>query len=406
MERAHAMTAATVYVIGTLDTKGEELRYAVELVRKAGVAAKLVDVSTTAHAGSADVAASEIAAYHPQGKGAVLGLTDRGVAVTEMAAALTRYLTSQTDVGAVLGLGGSGNTAIVTTAMRSLPVGLPKVMVSTLASGNVAPFVGASDIMMMHAVADVAGLNTVTRKVIGNAAHACVGMMQNNIPLPESTRPAVGLTMFGVTTAAVTQIRERLEETHDCFVFHATGTGGQCFEKLIDSGLLTSAIDITTTEVADYLVGGVLPCTEDRFGAIIRRRIPYVGSVGACDMVNFGARDTVPEKYQGRKFHVHNPFVTLMRTTAEENARIGSWIVERLNQMEGPVRFILPELGVSALDGTGFAFDDKIARAALFDAIRSGWKSAPNRQLISIRYHINDPTFASTVLQSFKAVTK
>lgn len=406
MERAHAMTAATVYVIGTLDTKGEELRYAVELVRKAGVAAKLVDVSTTAHAGSADVAASEIAAYHPQGKGAVLGLTDRGVAVTEMAAALTRYLTSQMDVGAVLGLGGSGNTAIVTTAMRSLPVGLPKVMVSTLASGNVAPFVGASDIMMMHAVADVAGLNTVTRKVIGNAAHACVGMMQNNIPLPESTRPAVGLTMFGVTTAAVTQIRERLEETHDCFVFHATGTGGQCFEKLIDSGLLASAIDITTTEVADHLFGGVLPCTDDRFGAIIRSRVPYVGSVGACDMVNFGGRDTVPARYDGRTFYIHNPFVTLMRTTPEENRQIGQWIAERLNRMEGPVRFLLPLKGVSAIDAPGKPFHDVAADTALFDAIRGTFKPAANRKLVDVDAHINDPAFAAAVVTAFHDITK
>ena len=289
----------------------------------------------------ADVTATDVADCHPQGASAVLGLTDRGVAVTAMAEALTRYLTSQTDVGAVLGLGGSGNTAIVTTAMRALPVGLPKVMVSTLASGNVAPFVGASDIMMMHAVADVAGLNTVTRKVIGNAAHACVGMMQNNIPLPEIVHALRSASPCSASQRQPShRSARRLEQTHDCFVFHATGTGGQCFEKLIDSGLLTSAIDITTTEVADHLFGGVLPCTDDRFGAIIRRRIPYVGSVGACDMVNFGARDTVPARYEGRNFYIHNPFVTLMRTTPEENPPSGSWIAERLNRMEGPVRFL------------------------------------------------------------------
>ena len=398
------MSGSTVYVIGTLDTKGEELHYAAGLVRGAGARVRLVDVSTTTHDGKADVPAAEVAAHHPAGAASVLGLTDRGAAVTAMAEALTRFMLTQKDVGAVLGLGGSGNTAIVTTAMRALPVGLPKVMVSTLASGNVAPFVGASDIMMMHAVADVAGLNSVTRMVVGNAAHAVAGMVLNDIPLPETARPSVGLTMFGVTTAAVTQIRTELEKTHDCFVFHATGTGGQCFEKLIDSGLLTSAIDITTTEVADYLAGGVLPCTEDRFGAIIRRRIPYVGSVGACDMVNFGARDTVPAKYEGRNFYVHNPFVTLMRTTPEENAAIGTWIAERLNRMEGPVRFLLPLHGVSAIDAVGKPFHDPAADAALFAAIRRVFRLSANRKLIELDANINDPAFAAAAIAAFRDI--
>lgn len=400
------MTTGTVYVIGTLDTKGEELHYAATLVRGAGARARLVDVSTTRHSGSADVLAADVAAHHPDGAKAVLDLGDRGAAVTAMATALTHYLLAQRDVGAVLGLGGSGNTAIVTTAMRALPVGLPKIMVSTLASGNVAPFVGASDIMMMHAVADVAGLNSVTRKVIGNAAHAAAGMVLNNIPLPDVARPAVGLTMFGVTTAAVTQIRTELEETHDCFVFHATGTGGQCFEKLIDSGLLTSAVDITTTEVADFLFGGVLPCTDDRFGAIIRRRIPYIGSVGACDMVNFGARDTVPTRYQGRNFYLHNPFVTLMRTTPEENTAIGTWIAERLNRMEGPVRFFLPLKGVSAIDAEGKPFHDPAADAALFAAIEKTFKPTAQRKLIRLDAHINDPAFAAAVVAAFREITQ
>ncbi len=399
------MSAATVYVIGTLDTKGEELHYAALLVHGAGARARLVDVSTTAHHGNADVRAEDVAAFHPQGAGAVLGLTDRGAAVTAMAEALTHFLLAQKDVGAILGLGGSGNTAIVTTAMRALPVGVPKLMVSTLASGNVAPFVGASDIMMMHAVADIAGLNSVTRKVIGNAAHAVAGMVLNEIPESDTTRPAVGLTMFGVTTAAVTQIRAELEETHDCFVFHATGTGGQCFEKLIDSGLLTSAIDLTTTEVADHLFGGVLPCTEDRFGAIIRRGIPFVGSVGACDMVNFGARDTVPARYEGRKFYIHNPFVTLMRTTADESHAIGMWIAERVNLMQGPVRFLLPLKGVSAIDAVGKPFHDAAADAALFAAIRSTFKAADHRKLVEIDAHINDPAFADAVVKAFHDIT-
>jgi uncharacterized protein (UPF0261 family) len=394
-----------VYVIGTLDTKADELRYAVARVRAAGAAARLVDVSTTAHDIASDVSAAVVARHHPMGEGAVLGLSDRGTAITAMAQALTQFILQKTDIAAVLGMGGSGNTAMVTTAMRALPVGVPKIMISTLASGNVAPFVGATDIMMMHAVADVAGLNAVTRKVIGNAAHAAAGMAITAVPATTSDKPAVGLTMFGVTTAAVTRIRTALESTHDCFVFHATGTGGQSFEKLIDSGLLRSAIDITTTEVADHLVGGILPCTDDRFGAIIRRHIPYVGSLGACDMVNFGARESVPAGFAGRNLHAHNPFVTLMRTTAEENARIGTWIVARLNRMAGPVRFLLPLQGVSAIDAPGKPFHDPEADLALFNAIRKNWIAASNRKLIEIDANINDPAFASAAIAAFKDIT-
>ena len=303
-----------------------------------------------------------------------------------------------------MGLGGSGNTAIVTTAMRALPVGLPKIMVSTLASGNVAPFVGPSDIMMMHAVADVAGLNEITRVVIGNAAHAAAGMVLNRVPRAKTAKLAVGLTMFGVTTAAITQVRERIEGENECFVFHATGTGGQCFEKLIDSGFLSAAIDLTTTEVADHLFGGILACTDDRFGAIIRKCIPYVGSVGAVDMINFGGRETVPAQFVDRNLHVHNAFVTLMRTTPDENEKIGHWITARLNQMNGPVRFLLPLRGVSAIDAQGKPFYDPSADAALFNSIRNNWHPAPNRKLIEVDAHINDVAFAEAVVTAFNEI--
>lgn len=396
--------AKSVYVIGTFDTKGDELFYAASRVKAAGAKAITVDVSTTPSSAKSDVSAEMVAAHHPQGTTAVLGLTDRGAAVSAMAEALTLFMLEQKDIGAVLGLGGSGNTAIVTTAMRALPVGLPKIMVSTLASGNVSPFVGASDIMMMHAVADVAGLNHITRVVIGNAAHAAAGMILNKVPHPKKSKPAVGLTMFGVTTAAITQIRERIELKNECFVFHATGTGGQCFEKLIESGFLSAAIDLTTTEVADHLFGGVLPCTDDRFGAIIRKQIPYVGSVGAVDMINFGARETVPPQFSERNLYVHNAFVTLMRTTAQENAEIGKWIVDRLNQMQGPVRFLLPLRGVSAIDTAVKPFHDPDADEALFNAIRKNWQSAPNRNLIEIDAHINDVAFADAVVAAFNEI--
>jgi uncharacterized protein (UPF0261 family) len=394
-----------VYVIGTCDTKGEELRFACACIARAGARPVLVDVSTAKPDDAADVTAATVAAHHPQGTAAVLGLTDRGKAVSAMGEALKHYLLSRKDVGAVLGLGGSGNTAIVTEAMRALPVGLPKIMVSTLASGNVAGFVGPTDIMMMHAVTDIAGLNAISRAVIGNAAHAAAGMVSNRVPKARKSRPTVGYTMFGVTTTCVNEIRRRLEPATESFVFHATGTGGQSFEKLAESGFFDGVLDITTTEVADYLVGGVLACTADRFGAFIRHAIPYVGSVGACDMVNFGARETVPPQFARRKLHVHNAHVTLMRTTPEENARIGAFIVERVNRMAGPVRFLLPLKGVSAIDAEGQPFHDPAADAALFDAIRRGWAKARNRKLIELDLNINDPAFAAVAAKAFKEIT-
>lgn len=395
-----------VHVIGTCDTKEAELRYAVEQVQKAGAPALLVDISTTPSTAKADVTPEMVARHHPQGADAVLGHADRGKAVTAMAAALGRYLLSRDDIGAVLGLGGGGNTSMVTEAMRALPIGVPKLMVSTMASGNVAPYVGPTDIMMMHAVADVAGLNAITRTVIGNAAHAAAGMAMNAIPASQQAKRAVGLTMFGVTTPSITQIRHLIENDCECFVFHATGTGGQCLEKLIDSGLVTAALDITTTEVADHLVGGVLACTDDRFGSVIRTRIPWVGSVGACDMVNFGGRETVPAQFSSRNLYVHNAQVTLMRTTADENAAIGRWITQRINRMEGPVRFLLPLQGVSAIDAPGKPFHDPAADAALFTAVRETWKPAPNRRLIEVDAHINDPAFAEAAVHAFRDITR
>ncbi len=393
-----------VYVIGTLDTKGAELRYAVERVRAAGAEAVLVDVGTRGEGAGADVSAAAIAAYNPQGASAVLGLVDRGQAVSAMAKALTAWLTARTDIGAVLGLGGSGNTAIVTEAMRALPIGTPKLMVSTVASANVAPYVGPNDIAMMYSVVDVAGLNAISRRVIGNAANAAAGMALGVVPVAAGDRPGLGMTMFGVTTACVTMVREALEASHEVYTFHATGTGGQSMEKLADSGLVAGLIDVTTTEVADLLIGGIFPCTEDRFGAVIRTGLPYVGSVGAVDMVNFGARETVPPKFEGRHFHVHNAQVTLMRTAPDENRRIGEFIVARLNRMSGPVRFLLPLRGVSAIDAAGQPFHDPAADAALFDAIRQGWQEAPNRHLVELDHHINDAAFAAALVENFRAI--
>jgi len=392
-----------VYIVGTCDTKGAELLYARDCVRRAGAEAVIVDVGTQSADTIADISAQEVAKFHPKGD-PVLGRDDRGEAVQAMADALTAWLSRQEDVGAVLGMGGSGNTALVTQAMRALPVGTPKLMVSTVASGNVAPYVGPNDIGLVYSVVDIGGLNAIARKVIGNAAHAAAGMALNRVAPEDQDKPGVGVTMFGVTTPCVSQVREAIEKDFEPYVFHATGIGGQSMEKLVESGLLKAVVDVTTTEVPDFLFGGVFPCTEDRFGAVIRTRLPYVGSVGAVDMINFGARETVPDAFADRNLYVHNAQVTLMRTTPEENGKIGSWIVDRINRMEGAVRFLLPLKGVSLIDAPGQPFHDPAADAALFDAIRAGWKEAPNRRLIAIDANINDAAFSDALVASLREI--
>ena len=397
------MTTGRIYVVGTCDTKGAELAFVRDLIAARGVAAVLVDVSTRPHDWPADVAASAVAAQHPDGAAAVF-TGDRGQSVAAMAVAFEQYLRTQEDVAGVIGLGGSGGTALITPAMRALPIGLPKLMVSTVASSNVAPYVGSSDIAMLYSVTDLAGLNRISRIVLANAAHAIAGMVATSPPATVTDKPAVGITMFGVTTPCVNRLVELLEPTHDCLVFHATGTGGQSMEKLAESGLLQGVIDVTTTEVCDLLMGGVFPCTEDRFGAIARTGLAYIGSCGALDMVNFGAVETVPAPYRDRNLYVHNPQVTLMRTTVEENARMGRWIGERLNRCAGPVRFLLPEGGVSVLDVPGMAFHDPAADAALFAALEETVEQTARRRLIRVPYAINDPAFADRLLAEYRAV--
>ncbi|WP_313380953.1 Tm-1-like ATP-binding domain-containing protein, partial [Achromobacter insolitus] len=390
-----------VYVAATYDTKGQEAEYVMDLLRRDGLEPVSVDVSTSGAASAAQVQASEVAANHPQGAGAVF-TGDRGTAIAAMALAFERYAAANAGMGALLGLGGSGGTALITPAMRALPIGIPKLMVSTMASGNVAPYVGPSDIAMMYSVTDVAGLNRISRRVLANAAGAIGGAFKQAAnAVADDGRPAVGITMFGVTTACVQQVTPLLESRYDCLVFHATGTGGQSMEKLLDSHLLGGVLDLTTTEVCDFLFGGVLACTEDRFGAVARTGLPYVGSCGALDMVNFGAMDTVPERYRGRQFYPHNPQVTLMRTTVEENTRQGEWIAARLNQCQGPVRFLIPEGGVSALDAPGQAFWDPQADAALFAALEANLVQTADRRLVRVPCHINDPQFARAAVDQF-----
>lgn len=393
-----------IYLAGTRDTKAAELDYVRARIAATGAAPVLVDLSTSgAEVAGADISAREIAAHHPDGDGAVF-TGDRGSAVAAMALAFERFATSRDDLAGLIGLGGSGGTALITPAMRALDVGVPKLMVSTVASGNVAPYVGPSDVTIMYSVTDVAGLNRISRRVLANAAGAIAGMALVELT-EDAPRPALGLTMFGVTTTCVNQTVERLERDYDCLVFHATGTGGQSMEKLVDSGLVEGVIDTTTTEICDLLFGGVFPATEDRLGAIARMQVPYVGSVGALDMVNFGAPDTVPERFADRLFYEHNPHVTLMRTMADENAEMGRWLGRKLNACRGPVRFFLPEGGVSALDTPGAAFHDDAARAALFQALEDTVEQTDARRLIRVPHHINDPEFADALVAAYRDIS-
>jgi uncharacterized protein (UPF0261 family)/ABC-type branched-subunit amino acid transport system ATPase component len=408
----HRGGAAPVIVAGTLDTKGTELRFIRDQIAAAGVRVVLVDLSTSGNPSPADVPPHHVAAYFRGGPNAVF-TGERGAAIAAMAEAFEAWIRRHEPVGGLISAGGSGGSSLVAPAMRALPIGVPKVLISSVASGNVAPYVGPSDIMMLYSVTDVAGLNSVTRQVLANGAAAMVGMVKARAATANSERerspavrgagkPAIGLTMFGVTTPCVDAIAGALDEDFECLVFHATGVGGQSMEKLVDSGALSGVIDITTTEVCDLLFGGVLPATEDRFGAIARTRVPYIGSCGALDMVNFGPMESVPERYRGRTLHVHNPTVTLMRTTPEEAARAGRWIGERLNKMDGAVRFFLPEGGVSALDSPGRPFSDPNADAELFRALETTVRQTGSRRLVRIPLHINDPRFAAEVVAEFR----
>jgi uncharacterized protein (UPF0261 family) len=391
------------YVVGTFDTKGRELLFVKSCLEDASVRTITVDLSTAVQSGPADIASRQVARFHPLGADAVF-TGDRGSAITAMADAFARFLLSRDDIGGVIGAGGGGGTALVATGLRALPIGLPKIIVSTMASGDVANYVGSSDMTMMHSVTDVSGINRISERVLSNAAHALAGMIAFRRDAPKDIKPAIGLTMFGVTTPCVQATARALENRFDCLVFHATGVGGRSMEALVDSGLLVGALDITTTEVADFLFGGVLPCSQDRFGAFIRKKIPYVGSVGAVDMVNFGPMETVPQRYRGRNLYIHNPQVTLMRTTTQENAEIGRWVAERLNRMDGPVRFLLPLAGVSLIDVPGKPFYDPAADEALFESIEATFQAGPNRKLIKLPHAINDQAFVDALLNAFDEI--
>jgi uncharacterized protein (UPF0261 family) len=398
---------SVVHVIGTMDSKGRELAFIAERIRAAGGQAVLVDVGTKeAPSSTPDIAREAVADAHPRGRGAVLGLGDRGQAVTAMAEALAVWLRRRYDTGAVsgaIGIGGTGGTALIAPALRSLPIGVPKLLVSTVASGNTAAYVGASDLVLLPSVVDVAGLNQVSRQILGNAANAIAGMVAHRAA-GSAGRPTLGLTMFGVTTPCVTAVRERLEaDGYDCLVFHATGTGGRAMEQLVADGLIGGVLDITTTEVADEIAGGIFPAGPARFDAILERRIPYVMSLGALDMVNFAAHDSVPARYADRRLHVHNPQITLMRTTPEENRACAAFIAAKLNRAQAPVELLLPEGSTSLLSAAGQPFHDPAADAALLAELAARLTN-PLVRVTRLPLDLNDPAFAAALVAAFQRV--
>ena len=407
----------SIYVVATMDTKGAELEYVRDRLRDAGARVRMVDVGTLEPPSVKpdvfrdEVLASRLTSNKSDESQPRFGSSDpphssadRGHAIASMAEALRAYMLAEVAAGrvsGVLGLGGSGGTSLITTAMRALPIGLPKLMVSTVASGNVAAYVDCSDIAMMYSVVDVAGLNAVSTVVLSNAAHAMAGMVLHSKP-QRSSRRAIGMTMFGVTTPCVSRVRELLEaEGYDCLVFHATGSGGRAMEQLVASGLISGVLDITTTEVADEIAGGVFSSGPHRLEKLIDARIPLVLSLGALDMVNFGAMETVPQRFLNRKLQVHNAQVTLMRTTVEENQRIAAFIAEKLNLATAPWRVLVPEQGVSLIDVPGMPFYDPQADAALFDGLERRLKLSEDRQFIRLPYDINAPEFSAALAENF-----
>ena len=400
-----ASSVRAAYVVGTFDTKARELFFLRQCLERLGLRVVTVDLSTSGKTSSASVHPREVARHHPQGESAVFS-NDRGNATAAMALAFEAFVQTRRDLGGIMSAGGSGGTAMATQGMRALAIGCPKVMVSTMASGDTRPYVGPSDICMMYSVTDVQGINRISEKVLANAAHALAGMIAHPAAESHTTKPALGLTMFGVTTPCVQAVTKRLEDAFDCLVFHATGVGGQSMEKLADSGLLAGVIDVSTTEIADEIVGGVLSAGATRLDVFARHTLPYVGSCGALDMVNFGAWDTVPERFKARKLYRHNTNVTLMRTTADENRAIGEFIATKLNAMRGPVRFLIPEGGVSAIDQPGQPFHDPEADRVLFTTIEKNFRSGADRKLQRLPLHINDEAFADALVAAWHDISR
>jgi uncharacterized protein (UPF0261 family) len=407
------MTPKTIALIGTFDTKGDEFFFLRDRIENAGLRTIMIDVGVLGRPRfEVEVTQVEVAAAANEDLASLKSERDRGRSVTAMALGATvilRRLFEQGSIHGVASLGGSAGTTIATAAMRALPHGFPKLMVSTVASGDTNPYVGTKDICMMPSVVDIAGLNHVSRRILSNAAGAICGMVASEAASAADEKPAIAATMFGVTTPCVTNARRMLEEGgYEVLVFHATGVGGRAMEQLIEDGAFQAVLDMTTTELADELVGGVMSAGPHRLEAAGRKGIPQLVCPGAIDMVNFGPPKSVPVQFRSRNLYRHNPSVTLMRTTPEECAEIGRITAVKLNGASGPVTVLIPLQGVSALDQQGGPF---YSRAAL-DAYRSALKEAlnPTVRLIEVDAHINDDGFAHAaaelLMELLRAITE
>ena len=394
------MATRTVAILGTLDTKGEELHFIRERIIAEGLKAMIIDAGVMGQPNVLpDVSRAEVAQAGGRELDGLVAAKDRGRAIEAMATgatALVRRLYEEGRIHGLISLGGSAGTTIGTAAMRALPVGFPKFMVSTLASGDTRPYVGTKDIAMLYSVVDIAGLNVLSKRVLSNAAAAISGMAKQKPPKTRKEKPLVAATMFGVTTPCVMRARELVEAAgFEVLVFHATGAGGKAMEQLITDGFISGVLDITTTELADELIGGVLSAGPNRLEAAGRKGIPQVVCPGAIDMVNFGPHETVPEKFRQRNLYMHNPTVTLMRTTPEECSQLGRITAEKLNQARGPAVFVMPLQGVSAIDAPGGPFHSPEADAAYCHALKRHLR--PPAQLVEVDAHINDERFARVV---------
>lgn len=393
----------TLAIAGTFDTKGTEFLYVRNLAQKLGLQTLMIHTGVFEPAFEPDISNREVAGAAGYDIDEIVKKQDRGMAMEALSKGMEKLLPKLYAEGkfdGILSFGGSGGTSLVTPGMRMLPIGVPKMMVSTMASGNVSQYVGTSDIIMMPSIVDVAGLNRISRTIFRNATLAAAGMLAE-VQEEETaeTRPLIAATMFGVTTPCVNYAKEYLEKRgYEVLVFHATGTGGKTMESLIDAGFFSGVLDLTTTEWCDEIVGGVLAAGEHRCEAAAKNGIPQVVSVGALDMVNFGPMDTVPEQFLSRNLYKHNPTVTLMRTTVSENVEIGKAIAEKLNMAKGKTVLMLPLKGVSMLDAEGVAFCGKAEDKALFNTLKKEIHTDAVK-IVELDLHINDKEFAETAAQ-------
>jgi len=394
---------ASVVLLGTLDTKGAEYAFLRDRVREAGCDVVLVDAGVLSDPSPGDVTADEVAAAAGESRAALAAAHDRGPAVLAMtrgATEVVKRLYAEGRLDGILGVGGSGGSSIVSAAMQALPVGVPKMIVSTMGSGDTRPYVGTSDIAMMYSVVDIAGINGLSEKILTNAAAGIAGMARSSASFVSKIppKPLIGATMFGVTTPCVTKAREWLEERgYEVLVFHATGAGGKSMEALMKAGFITGSLDITTTELVDELVGGVLSAGPDRLEMAGALGIPQVVSLGALDMCNFGPKETVPPKFKDRNLYVHNATVTLMRSTEEECAELGRIIARKLNKATGPLTVFIPLGGVSMIAVPGGPFYDPAADAALIRELKAGLR--PDVEVVEMATDINDPSFATAMAE-------